>query len=89
MKIRPFIYCLLFLVLVTSCKKKGTTTYYIDNSFKEWVLYKQGSYWIYLNEGKGRLDSTFISQAPDDFLSHSDEDNHNYEIITYIVDHIG
>jgi hypothetical protein len=42
-----------------------------------------------LNEGKGRLDSTFISQAPDEFLSHSDEDNHNYEIITYIVDHIG
>jgi len=88
MNIRSFIYFLLFLVLVSSCKKKDEN-YYIQDSFKEWTLYKQGSYWIYLNEGKGKLDSTFISQAPDDFLSHSNEDNHNYEIITYVVDHIG
>jgi hypothetical protein len=86
MKIRPFIYCLLFLVLVSNCKKKGTTTYYIDNSFKEWVLFQKGSYWVYLNEKRQVQDSTYIIMQPRyGFTPPPSENLDHYEQIYYDV----
>jgi len=86
MKIRPFIYCLLFLVLVSSCKKKGTSIYYIDNSFKEWVLFQKGSYWVYLNEKRQVQDSTYINMQPRYGFTPPESENLDcYEQIYYDV----
>jgi hypothetical protein len=52
------------LLTEAGCKKKEPTYYYIDNSFKEWVLFQKGSYWVYLNENNQILDSTFINMQP-------------------------
>jgi hypothetical protein len=55
-----------FLLLIGSCKKKDSPQIlYIDNSFKEWVLFQKGTYWIYLNEGNTFLDSSIVSTNPE------------------------
>ena len=55
-----------FLLLIGSCKKKDSPQIlYIDNSFKEWVLFQKGSYWIYLNGMNSVLDSSYVSTKPE------------------------
>jgi hypothetical protein len=82
---------LAFLLLCTICFcgcKKDTSndsstehTYYISGAFKPWVIYKPGSYWIYLNEKTGEQDSTFVKsissgiQATDGYKSSPTEDH--------------
>jgi len=61
-------YLLLF-VIVFGCNKEKTSDYYIDNAFKEWVLFQQGSYWVYLENNSNLRDSTYINKQPTSFLS--------------------
>jgi hypothetical protein len=75
------------LVLV-SCQKKEVY-YPIQNSFKEWVLFQKGSYWIYSDKKNNKIDSTYILYGPTDFISDPSYDNHLYQYIHYTQSDIG
>jgi hypothetical protein len=69
---RKIISSLLSLSIIfslCSCYKRKPATYYIDASFKEWVVFKKGSYWVYLNEKRQSEDSTFINMQTRDAIS--------------------
>jgi hypothetical protein len=73
-----------------SCKKKDQN-YYVQNSFKEWTLFKKGSYWVYLNETSNKPDSCFVIENAIDRMN-SDEYGGTlnqggiyYEIISYNI----
>jgi len=67
-----FCFCLLFVcVLLSGCKKKEQTTYYyLPQYFKDYMVYKQGSYWIYRNEVTMDFDSCYISKVTQGFYSN-------------------
>lgn len=48
------------ILVFTGCKKDAEKDYYIPEAFKPWVIYKPGSYWIYLNEKTGSQDCTYV-----------------------------
>ncbi len=85
-KIGFFSCCLLFIILISGCKKFTPTYYYIDNSFKAWTVFQIGSYWVYLNENSQLPDSTYISAKPDSgYNPPVSQDADHYEFISYQV----
>jgi len=46
---------------LNGCTKESEQSYYIQETFKPWSIYKPGSYWIYLNEKTGAQDCTWVS----------------------------
>ena len=80
------IFCLGILALFSSCSKKKAITYYIDNSFKEWVLFQKGSYWVYFNDSSHMLDSAFVDMQPRYGLSPPETEHmDHYQSIYYTV----
>jgi len=80
------VYLLLSLsILLYSCKKNSTSVDYIDNSFKPWALFQKGSYWVYLDEKKQIVDSTYINIQPITFLSPPAPASHQYECVTFNI----
>jgi hypothetical protein len=63
------IFLLTLLVLGVGCKKQKSTTYYVDNEIKEWVLFQKDSYWIYVNEKTQKQDSAYIKMIPREAVS--------------------
>jgi hypothetical protein len=48
------------ILIFPGCKKTAELHYFIPEGFKPWVIYKPGSYWIYLNEKTGSQDCTYV-----------------------------
>src|ERR1017187_2706655 len=57
------IIALIIMLIMTDCKKE-TKYYALPHDFLEWVYFKKGSYWIYLNEKVGTSDSCYIFNYP-------------------------
>lgn len=62
-----YIYIIFILLIVLSfqgCKKNSSTTIYIPKQLKDYSVFKEGSYWIFLNENTGVIDSMYIQNPP-------------------------
>ena len=57
------IIALIIMLIMTDCKKEQKY-YALPQDFLEWVYFKNGSYWIYLNEKVGTSDSCYILYYP-------------------------
>jgi hypothetical protein len=84
---RLLVPCLLCCFLL-SCNKEAEK-YHVPESFKEWALFQSGSYWIYLNENSGKIDSSFIYSGPSTWFYEPAGDGKLYEIISYHISGIG
>jgi hypothetical protein len=73
--------------VLVSCQKKETT-YQIQNSFKEWVLFQKGSYWIYSDKKNNKIDSSYILYGPNENIIDPSVDQ-PYQVISYSQLHIG
>jgi hypothetical protein len=81
---------LLILVLIftsISCNKKEEI-YYIPEAFKEWTVFKKGSYWIYYDSKNNRDDSSYVGRDPYQSIYRPENDS-PYEVITFIQRYIG
>jgi len=73
-----------FIILGTNCKKEKPT-YYMPQEFKDYVMFPEGSYWVYLDSISNNIDSVSIINITIGF----DQDNHQicdciYEQMTQI-----
>jgi len=60
-----FTVCLIFVVMVSGCKKKNSGQHvYISEAFKSWTYFNKGSYWVYKNDSTLAIDSVFLSGNP-------------------------
>ncbi len=73
--------CLLILFSF-GCEKQNTK-YYIQDSFKQWVLFQKGSHWVYLNEKSQVLDCTFISKPPVTYMTPPEPASIQHEELIY------
>jgi hypothetical protein len=67
----PFFSIAIFLLVFffSGCKKNDSyTTYDIPPLLKEYMSFKEGSYWIYKNEVTGTLDSCYVTGMVDFFF---------------------
>jgi len=63
-------------LLLSSCKKKEQTNFYISVEYKGWSCYKTGSYWVYLNEKTGTQDCTWVKTDTNYIqIHHGDEED--------------
>ena len=58
MKSFRLVFVLLSLLLMNACTKEHIT--YVDDSFKLWTYFKNGTYWIYINEKTNTYDTNYI-----------------------------
>lgn len=69
------------VLVLPGCKKesdnKNNDTHYISEDFKPWVIYKPGSYWIYLNEQTGKTDCTYVTSDTTFMTSGSHYDEYH------------
>jgi hypothetical protein len=64
-----FLFCLLFFGIFLFClmgctKVKQIPTNYIPQDLKDCLVFKSGSYWVYLNESNSTIDSNYITGGP-------------------------
>lgn len=50
------------LIIGTNCKKEKPT-YYMPQEFKDYVMFPEGSYWIYEDSITGNIDSIFLLES--------------------------
>jgi hypothetical protein len=55
------IYLLLTLISISGCKKP-VDQWNIPDDFQGWSRYREGTYWIYLNETTQKLDCTYVAK---------------------------
>ena len=73
-----------FIVSISSCKKDEKQYLDVDQSFREWVLFRKGSYWIYLNERSMKKDSSYLTNEPSfGYLPPDPDINKHYQQIYY------
>ena len=54
---------------LTSCRKNETKLYYINDAFKSWALFQDGSYWIYQNKETSVMSKIIVSTQPEYYFS--------------------
>ena len=64
-----FTVCLICVVMVSGCKKNAASTYYIPQQFKDYGIFKIGSYWLYIDDSTGQIDSSYMKYTPEPILS--------------------
>jgi len=79
---------LLFVLLsfsLTNCSKKENMEHYlISKDFKQWVDFKEGSYWVYFSENSGYIDSChFIGTKLIYTENRSKEYGYIYDVIEF------
>ena len=80
MKPKALLLICCLCIIMTNCKKEPGV-YYIDQEFKEWALFKEGSYWIYINEKNATSDSTYIQVPPVEMFLPTDPGEIHHEAI--------
>ena len=68
-----------FVITLQSCKK--TRTYEISQMMKEYFVYREGSYWKYINDSTGMSDCTYVNQCTHAFVDATDKE-YNFEVVT-------
>lgn len=84
MKIGSVLFLCLASLSIVSCNKHDEN-YYVQDSFKDWTLFKNGSYWIYLDEKSNTIDSVWVMDFPEEYFYAPDDGGKHYEIIRYTV----
>jgi hypothetical protein len=81
--------CLLFSAIFSfvSCKKEEHY-YPIQDSFKEWTVFKTGSYWIFYDSETNKNDSSFVYENPVSYI-YRDGGSIPYEVISFLQWNIG
>lgn len=74
------------LLLFAGCTKEPEY-YYVEDEMKPWTFYKEGSWWVYLNDKTGTTDCTWVSRfSKTDHITggngSSDTERH-YEVYGY------
>jgi len=85
MKINNLILFLVAIVLLTvACVKKETVypTYYFGQEYRDYVIYKPGSYWIYEKVGSGEIDSVYLYKQNRNIDYATSKINYNSESIS-------
>jgi len=75
-------FLLLLPIMTLNCKKQNSV-YSIQDSFKPWVIFQKGSYWVYLNEVNHTIDSTYIDKSPTSFYTPPAPASIQYEEVTF------
>jgi hypothetical protein len=93
MRIPISVRCLTIVILcgftfMVSCKKEPEKIY-VQDSFKEWACFQNGSYWIYLNESSNRSDSSSLYYGPSTWFYKLTGDGKLYEMNSYQIQNIG
>ncbi len=59
------LFFLAIIGFVSSCCKKDTPppTYYVPQELKDWMYYKQGSYWVYQDSASNINDSVYVTSS--------------------------
>jgi len=74
--------CLILLFginICQSCIKKNLPDYYMDESFKSYVDFPKGSYWIYNEMNTNNRDSVFLFARKYFIVTNSRAYNYNYD----------
>ncbi len=66
-------YIIIALLTFTSCSKT-VDHWNIPDEFQSWCRYREGSYWIYLNEKTRQLDSAYVTKYTSGTYAHDDDD---------------
>ncbi|MBI4647496.1 MAG: hypothetical protein HY738_13130 [Bacteroidia bacterium] len=79
------ILIIIFLVCISAecCKEKESPTYYMPQEFKDYVVFPQGSYWIYEDSISEKMDSIILQTQTTKILeppSYNDW-GYNYECL--------
>jgi|GEM_PF-878980 len=72
-------------ICLTGCKKEANR-YLITDEFKEWTVFKIGSYWLYKNETSLKIDSSYVTTVPVSNLpnlENTPSDEVFFEIMNY------
>jgi hypothetical protein len=81
----PFIFVLLSLIF-TNCSKKETPEHYVISAdFKKWVDFNDGSYWVFINENSGLIDSCYIIHKEDFTDTYYQDAGYVYDVINIIL----
>ena len=80
--IKIILFCFSFIIILCffSCKK--LKTYEISDDLKSWCGFKPGSYWIYINDSTGSVDSTYINESTISETKGGDAEGAYYQQIT-------
>jgi hypothetical protein len=59
---KALLLALVPLLMATTCNKKEKQypTYYMDQEFKDYTLFKVGSYWVYQDSATKQIDSVYL-----------------------------
>ena len=85
MKRAKFIIIILSaLCFFVTCVKKETVypTYYFGQEFRDYVIYKPGSYWIYQELATGEIDSIYLYKQSFYINKSTQKIDYNYEGIS-------
>ena len=88
MKNRISILCfVLCCLLIISCNKKPSPTHYtISNDFRKWVDFQNGSYWVYINDNSGLVDSCYFRGTRLAYTVYNYKDQgYVYDVIDFVL----
>jgi hypothetical protein len=85
MKKLPLLFILLCLILTNCNKKEDPQHYVISADFKKWVDFKDGSYWVFINENSGLSDSCYIIHKEDFTDTYYQDAGYVYDVINIIL----
>jgi len=66
------------LCLASNCKKEEMPTYYMPQEFKDFVVFPQGSYWIFVDSDSGEYDSLNLTNS-NIYIKENKNSNFYYE----------
>jgi hypothetical protein len=76
---------LIAILISSNCKKEELPTYYVPDSVRAYVSFKEGSYWIYKDDSTGIEDSVWVTKfisKLDPTVNSKGKINGNEEVIT-------
>jgi hypothetical protein len=80
-RIIPWIVLISLVFIIFSCKKEDHN-HYVSQEFKEWTIFKPGSYWVYKNETTNVTDSIYVISNPATVLFKDQDNPHDFYEIT-------
>jgi hypothetical protein len=81
---KALLLALVPLLMATTCNKKEKEypTYYMDQEFKDYTLFKVGSYWVYQDSASKQIDSVYLYKQEITINDRRKAVNYNYEQFT-------
>jgi hypothetical protein len=78
---KALLLALVPLLMATTCNKKEKQypTYYMDQEFKDYTLFKVGSYWVYQDSATKQIDSVYLYKQTIAVSNYGKEIGYNAE----------